>query len=320
MPAAFLALEKLNELNNPSINKYTTVKTHTYRTSPATDTNASTIAHYIKQIFLVSDNDAFNHLYEFLGQDYIQQKLKEKGYPDAQIRHYLQIFLTPEENRKTDTVSFYDSLGNLIRQQLPQYGTHNFPERKTLLGKGYYSDGKLINEPFDLSLKNRIYLEDLHHILQSVLFPESVSPQQRFNLSDDDYKFLYKWMSSYPHESKNPKYDSSIGDTFLKYVFYGGGIKPADKNIRIFSKPGEAYGFLVDVTYVIDKKNNIEFMLSAALLNNSKGIFNSDDYDYNTVGLPFFKNLGELIYNYELKNNRSKNRVIPEKFLINYGE
>lgn len=321
MPAAFLALEKLNELNNPTINKYTTVKTRTYITSPATDTNTSTIANYIKQVFLVSDNDAFNHLYEFLGQGYIQQKLKEKGYTDAEIRHHLQIFLTPEQNRETDTVSFYDASGNLTYQQLPQYNSHNFTERKSLVGIGYYKDTQLIRQPFDFSLKNRIYLEDLHHILQSVLFPESVTPLQRFNLTDDDYRFLYKWMSSYPHESKSPKYDSAkYWDAYAKFLFYGEEKSPVNKNIRIFNKVGDAYGFLTDVAYVIDKENNIEFMLGATLLCNEKRIFNNDDYQYETIGLPFLKNLGELIYHYELKSNRFKNRIIPPKFLIDYGE
>jgi beta-lactamase class A len=37
------------------------------------------IAHYIKKILLLSDNDAFNRLYELLGQDYINQKLAAKG-------------------------------------------------------------------------------------------------------------------------------------------------------------------------------------------------------------------------------------------------
>jgi len=35
------------------------------------------IAQYIKKIFLVSDNDAFNRLYEFLGQHYLNERLWE---------------------------------------------------------------------------------------------------------------------------------------------------------------------------------------------------------------------------------------------------
>ena len=59
-------------------------------------------------------------MYEFLGQDYIQQKLKEKGYADAIIRHRLQISLTPEQNAQTNAVTFYDTSGKILYQQPPQ--------------------------------------------------------------------------------------------------------------------------------------------------------------------------------------------------------
>jgi len=78
LPVALLALEKLNDLNMPGVNKYTTMitdssadKQSAVLTHPAAQDSRPTIAHYIKQILLVSDNDAFNRLYEFLGQEYI---------------------------------------------------------------------------------------------------------------------------------------------------------------------------------------------------------------------------------------------------------
>ena len=36
---------------------------------PTTPDGRPTIAHYMKKIFLVSDNDAFNRLYQFLGRN-----------------------------------------------------------------------------------------------------------------------------------------------------------------------------------------------------------------------------------------------------------
>ena len=73
---------------------------------------------------------------------------------------------------------------------------------------------------------------------------------------------------------------------------------------RIFNKEGDAYGFLTDIAYIVDFKNNVEFMLSATIYCNQDGILNDDKYDYETIGLPFMKNLGRLIYDYELKRER----------------
>ena len=80
------------------------------------------------------------------------------------------------------------------------------------------------------------------------------------------------------------------------------GSKP--KHIRIFNKEGDAYGFLTDVAYIVDFEKNIEFMLSASIYCNRDGILNDNKYDYDTLGYPFMKHLGEIIYNYELNRER----------------
>ena len=41
--------------------------------------NHLTIAHLIKKIFLVSDNDAYNYLFDFLGKKTIHQELKTRN-------------------------------------------------------------------------------------------------------------------------------------------------------------------------------------------------------------------------------------------------
>jgi hypothetical protein len=64
---------------------------------------------------------------------------------------------------------------------------------------------------------------------------------------------------------------------------------------------GWAYGFLTDVSYVVDFKNKVEFMLSSTLYVNSDGILNDDKYDYESVGWPFLYELGQMVYKYELK-------------------
>ncbi|MGG2329544.1 hypothetical protein ACE40V_24645, partial [Salmonella enterica] len=72
----------------------------------------------------------------------------------------------------------------------------------------------------------------------------------------------------------------------------------------MFNKPGWAYGFMTDVSYVVDFENNVEFMLSATIYVNSDGVVNDDKYDETTVGAPFLYQLGQTIYQYELKRDR----------------
>lgn len=326
MPVAFLALEKLQSLKAKGVDKFTSMVTDSSNdkqtivyTQPTAENSAPTIANYIKQIFLVSDNDAFNRLYEFLGQEYIQQQLQRKGYKDAAIRHRLQIALTPEQNSITNPIRFYDTSGNLIFEQKEQISKSIFPSFKASVGKGYYRNGKIISEPFDFSLKNRMYLEYQHNILRSVLFPQSFSSKKRFKLTKEDELFLLHCMSAYPSESHYPSYDTTYYyDTYCKFLFYGAEKKQPLPNVRIFNKVGDAYGYLTDIAYIIDIENKVEFMLSATILCNRDGIFNDDQYDYNTFGFPFMKALGQTIYDYELKRER-KFKPDLSRFILDYS-
>ena len=310
-PIAVLALQKLHELNIAGLNMNSTMitgedgddQTAVNIDSSAKDTRP-TIAHYIKKILLVSDNDAFNRLYEFLGQEYINNSLHKMGYTSTQIIHRLNISLSELQNRHTNPVKFYDGNGKLVYEKPAEKSQLVYAIRNTRIGNGYMRGDSIINEPLDFSKKNRLLLKDLHNIVRSVLFPQSVSSKRRFHLTDDDYRFLRQYMSMTPPESDYPSYDTSFHDTFVKFIFYGAEKGTFNPDIRSFNKPGDAYGFLIDAAYVVDFKNNIEFMVSAVIYCNSDGILNDDHYDYETVGLPFMKHLGRVIHDYELERMR----------------
>jgi len=312
MPIALLALQKLRELRVAGLDRKATMITESgysgqtpVYNDPTTPDGKPNIEQYVRKIFLVSDNDAFNRLYEFLGPEAINEKLNKMGYTDAQIIHRLDISLSEDENRHTNPIQFMDASGKIMYQQGEMFDEKSYPERHEKLGNGFYNAGKLINEPMDFSQKNRISLEDLHTILKSIYFPNAVSPKQRFNISPEDFQLVYKSMSQYPTESGYPTYDTSFYPAYCKFFLWGADPKalpPA--NLRIFNKVGEAYGSLFDVAYIVDFTSKVEFMLSAVIYCNSDGILNDDHYDYNSVGYPFFSNLGKVIYNYELQRQR----------------
>jgi hypothetical protein len=313
LPTAILALQRLNELKDKGIDKNTTMiteagysgQTPVYN-DPTTPDGRPTIENYIKKIFLVSDNDAMNRLYEFLGQEYLNYQLHKKGYADVQILHRLQIALSEDENRHTNPVKFLDANNTVLYQQPLAFNQTKYAARKDSLGRSYYKGDQLINTPMNFSGKNRIALEDLHNILRSVIFPNSVSPAQRFNLTPDDYNFLYKYMSQFPPETTYPVLDTAtFYDAYGKNLLYGSQRGAMPKNIRIFNKEGDAYGHLLDVAYIVDFDKNIEFFLSAEIYCNKDGTMNDDKYDYETIGYPFMKNLGKVMYDYEVSRRRT---------------
>lgn len=311
MPVAVLALQKLNELGIPGLDRNTTLvheaafsgQTPVYN-DPTSPDGRPTVGHYIKKIFLVSDNDAYNRLYEFLGQEYINTELHKRGYDSAQVIHRLEMALSEKENRATNPVTFHDTASAVLYRQPLVRSALRYQPRHTRLGKGFIRNGRLVEEPFDFGQKNRLTLADLHSIQMSVLFPHALPIEQRFKLTEEDYRFLYRYMSMLPRESSYPSYDSTYEDAYVKFLMYGGSGPIKDSSIRIFNKVGDAYGFLTETAYVVDFDKGVEFLLSATVYCNSDGIFNDDRYEYKTVGFPFLKELGQAVYAHELQRRR----------------
>ncbi|HYF31524.1 MAG TPA: serine hydrolase [Chitinophagaceae bacterium] len=314
MPVALFALEEINKLRQSGVTRGSSMITEAAYSGqtpvyndPASPDGRPTVEHYIKKIFLVSDNDAFNRLYEFVGQEQINKRLQEMGYDDAAIVHRLSIPLSDDENRHTNPIKFYDDTARLLHTQSMRHNVKPYPARKDFLGRGYYSRGNLIMQPMDFSRKNKLTLSSLHLMLRGILFPDAMPKHQRFDVSDEDLRFVWKYMSMYPGESEFPLYKTDeYHDAYCKFLYWGFEKGSLPKNLRIFNKVGDAYGFLTDVAYVVDFDKNIEFMVSATIYCNSDGILNDDHYDYATVGFPFLKHLGRVLYEHELK--RAKKR------------
>ena len=325
LPMCLLALEKLNQLHIDGLDKFTPMFNDSVytgqlfvRKDTTSENGLPSVAHYIKKLLTVSDNDGYNRLYEFMGQQEANKILNEKGY-NVRLLHRLDRALSPDQNRHTEKVRF-EKDNKIVFEQPMLVNTDSIaPPDYVLKGKGFLRNDTLVQKPFDFTYKNFYSLTDQQQLLRAVLFPETVSPNSRFNLTDEDYKFIYQYMSQLPTETMYPPYyrDTAYHEARCKFLMYGAGKEAIPKQIRIFNKIGNAYGFLIDNAYVVDFENGVEFMLSAVINVNTDEIYNDGKYDYETIGYPFMKKLGQLIYHYELDRSR-RNKPDLSKFVIKY--
>ena len=325
LPLALLSLEKLNRMQQPSITKFTAMQfdsAYSKQTKEWYDKTAESgypsVAHLIRKAMLVSENDPYSRMYEFVGQQAINRRLRGMGYADTRITHRF-VRMSPDENRHTNPVRFVRPDGTQLYSQPPAYNTDPFDTRRVdTLGIGYYAGDSLIHKPFDFTGRNKLPLETLQQLLLSALFPESVPKKQRFDLTADDYRFLKQYMSQFPSETNYPKYDAKqYYDSYVKFFFMDSLHHTMPQDVRVFNKVGWAYGFLTDASYVVDFKNKIEYMLTATLYVNNDGILNDDKYEFDSVGNPFMYQLGQTIYQHELTRKR---RYVPDlsRFNIQY--
>ena len=311
LAGVIFALEKINELKIKGLTAHSKMLTDSSfkgQTKVLKDETAQngapSIAHYAKKILLTSDNDAFNRLFEFVGRAEMNAKLKKYGLTESRILNRLAIGDGGEASKHTNPISFYNG-DQLIYKQKEQYDPLEYPLTLTnlIVGKGYMdSNEKLINEPYSFENKNVFIMADQQAMMKRLMIPEAYAEKDRFKLTAEDYQLIYTYMSMLPTESDYPKYNAKeFWHTYAKMLYYGRDKSAIiNRDLKIFNKYGDSYGFIIDNAYFLDKKNKVEFFLTAVVQSNEDGIYNDGKYEYTTVCYPFMKNIGQEIYNYEL--------------------
>ena len=300
LPIAALALEKIKELR--SSGKIGIIRNTPYYFEG--DSVKHSISHDIEAVFAVSDNEAFNRLFEFLGQDYINNKLEQKGINPVSISHRLSVGdalktetipMIFEISENSDSTDFrWPGTQNLSSIPLNMQGVHK--------GIGYIQNDTLIDEAFDFSLKNYFPLRLQHQLMKQLIFPNNFPENKRFDMDNEDRKFLLNAMKQLPREAG---YDhKEYPDSYVKFFLYGDTKNAIPNEMKIYNKIGEAYGTLTETAYITNASKDVEFFLSATVLVNKNEIFNDNIYEYDSIGIPFFATLGREIYELELKRKK----------------
>lgn len=357
MPVAFLALQKLEELRSIGIDidRNTRVSIDSLRPmhipvvqDSTSESTYPSIGHYIEKLFAVSDNDAYNRLYEFTSQDYINSHLRTKQiFTNGRIVHRVGVSgFSLDENRYTPSIGFIREDESLIYKQDPIYAqaNHIFPLSKTKKGIAYMdSEGQKIKGPFDFSEKNFINIRDLQESLKRLIFPDLYPKRLQYGMSNDDREFVMQSMAKLPrgHQYLSKVIDKYY-DSYVKFFLFGDKKsqwahttnsdeialdsvnfdslqldsnetnrrkKLIHDHIEIRNKAGFAYGYLTDCAYIKDTKENIEYFLTATVHVNENQIYNDGVYEYDEVGVPFLAELGRQVHKYMIIQ-KTKNEEI----------
>ncbi|MFN4256652.1 MAG: serine hydrolase [Saprospiraceae bacterium] len=317
LPLALLALEKINYLNRngyPRMSRETPYIIDSLRAfqqkvvaRKGAPGGKPSIGQDIREIFAASDNEAYNHLFEFMGREEINRALREKGYLRTGIVHRFDF--PGRANQWSSPIRFFspEDGGTIFRQaEVEDKSAWKNPQANTKKGTGYLdSRDSLVRAPFDFSRKNWFSLYDMERMLRAVIFPEATPVEQQFDLTADDYQFLYKYMGGFPRECDHPTYEEAkYPDSYVKFLVFGDSKARQDGSVRSFNKVGEAYGTLTDVAYIVDFQHNVEFILAATILCNRDGVFNDNKYDYEATGYPFLAKLGRSLLEHERTRER----------------
>lgn len=260
-----------------------------------------TVGQEIRKLGLVSDNQAYNRLYDLVGHEGLNRSMHALGLQSTVLNHRLSEARTIPDMLATAAVTFRGPNGYPIvvparRSSLMLTNR----SRHLLIGASYLKGDQLISAPMDFSRRNGILLVDLQDLLVKVTRPDIDLGTPPLQLSPAHRELLLQAMSLYPRESKNPVYAAErYPDLASKFLLPGirrvfPNAQPGQR-IEVTGKPGRAYGFSIENSYVRNPANGRAVFVTAVLYTNSDGVLNDDKYDYATIADGFLADLGAWV-------------------------
>ena len=260
-----------------------------------------TVAHEMRKIALVSDNQAFNRFYDLVGHEELNRTMHELGLRSVVINHRLSETRTIPDMRATAAVTFRVPGGEpiLIPARSSELMLTN-AAKNLLVGNGYMKGKDLVPTPMDFSTRNGISLVDLQDLLVKVARPDIDLGTPPLKLSASHRARLLQAMTEYPRESANPIYpEKDFPDAYSKFLLPGiRRVFPSvtlGERVESTGKIGRAYGFSVENSFVRNPANGRAVFVTAVIYTNADGVLNDDKYEYVAVADPFFTDLGELV-------------------------
>jgi hypothetical protein len=310
LPLLLLALEKLTYLKEKGIDLDTRISVHTCSCDFDTDgyvakSKNPTMRQFIRELIIMSDNDAYNLLVDFVGYEYFNKRYRQLGYDGFILKRRFTSNCSTDQNKWYGGLRFYDSANNLLYVQECDTSKEIYfiDSTKYILtaGTAHLENGILVEGPKDFSNNNYLNFNQMNHFFKEIFIPEKFN--KNFKI-DSVYKVaLFDALKDYPYSLTNSGYDlSNIQDWHYKFFIDSSVMNTTNMRLKIYNKVGMAGGFVSDFSHIVDESSGIEYFLSATMLAKKDDVINRGKNNYDDFGIPVFRKIGAIIYNYELNH------------------
>ncbi len=256
-----------------------------------------TIGHEIRKMQLVSDNYAFNRLYDFVGHRELNETTWALGFPNVRVKHRMYGRVDERSRRTTPRIEMHPP-GHatvVIPRRVSDLELSPHPIGGVQVGRQHVDGrGRVHDGPLDFGHKNHAAVTDLHRLTIALNRPDFPGTPQ-LGLTPEHLTFLLQAMSEDPLASRNPVYRNKKEHLRYKLLIKGVMRVIPLERIRYVAKSGRAYGFHSDSAYIEDTETGRAIAVTAVVHANADGIVGDDVYVYDELSRPFFKDLGELL-------------------------
>lgn len=260
------------------------------------DRGVISAGHEIRKVLIVSDNAAFNRLYELLGHERLNAGAHEIGLGSVRVTHRLSESRSADDNRRSPRIELAaNGRSARIPERVSGYVYPPGAPSSIPLGRGHMTAAGLVLEPLEFADNNRITLRDLLLLVGGITRPE-LEGVPRINLIDSERAFLVQAMGEFPRESANPVYDQSeYPDEWGKLFLPGVRRALPPERVRIYNKIGRAYGQSTDAALIVDTASGRSVLLGVTMYTNDNAILNDNVYEYESLADPAFADIAEFV-------------------------
>ncbi len=254
-----------------------------------------TVGHEIRKMQIVSDNRAFNRLYDFVGHRALNEDLQRLGFHDVHVEHRLSTSELPSMRRRTPRMQLRPGRALVERAARDSDLTASITDPGVAVGHAHIGPGGGRKPgPMDFADRNAAPVCALQRLTVALVAPTLAGVD--LGLDPDHREFLLAAMQADPHASTNPRFTDPAQsiDRFKPLLPGIARVLPAAQ-VQYINKAGKAYGFHVENAFIKDTRSGRAFFVTAAIYADRDGIVGDDNYAYADVSVPFFADLGELL-------------------------
>lgn len=243
-------------------------------------------------MLVVSDNRAYNALFELLGSDAIHQRLADIGFPG--IRMATRLGCPQSRSAGKLGARLRDARGAVVWESPAQRheAFQRFPHGPALAGRAWAEGGRVIPGAHDFSDSNFVPLTDVHQM--TLEFGAGIG--RRFGLSPAHRRWLADVLSLVPRLAGGLDADQrALPDDHSKWLLPLDGSGHFPSRLRIHSKNAQSYGWIGDSAFVADDVAGRACAITAVLFVDRDGVLNDGVYDYAGTGRPFLREVGAAL-------------------------
>jgi len=242
-----------------------------------------------REMLIMSNNEAYNFFYNLSGPTYFNNRMKEIFADNIILRNRFYAGCSSQGSNEHGGMYFQKN------------NSSNKYKIGCIKDTSSYTNQSIYLNDFNSRNSNVVSLYSIHQLLIQLFYPTLFNSNFKLLMSKKNLEFLKQTLSSYPNSI--PEY-KNLPNYYHKYLMPVYFLNQYNNKIKIYSKNGNAGGYISDVMFLDDEENNVKYFLSVSFLNYKQKTYLKRRVIYTSPGIDVFRKISKILYDYA-KNQKS---------------